>query len=732
MAASLPILFPQPQEVEVGVGRLLLTQGKTIRCSIVLAPGASAMERTAADVVRSAIGARSGLWPSVVYGHLEPGSVPIFVGESARPALEDLPAPTDDAAGESYVLQVTADTVAIRGLGGGGTLYGAQTLAQLLSLDGVELTLPVITIRDWPQFRYRGLYVESKWGPDRMTLSDWQDLIDHMASLKMNLLGVGIYGCWCIQYDEEITEFMLVPLEKYPDLKTPKTISYYSAREDSWKAVSYLPTMFEEDFFGEVVAYGRQHNVIVRPHFNSLGHNTLIPRLYPEISARNAQGWPTGYGFCLSDPATLKTMNEILKEIIDRYLLPHGVDHFHLGLDEVWDMIGIYPHHPQRSVSPWCECEHCRTQERSVLITEYVLGLLTALKAAGMRHITIWHDQLNKMGVLSEEFVQQLERRGLKDHVILNWWTYGVKPFDTIRPELGLRRFVTPMTGYYFWSPYRSNLINIESLSRVGAAQGAEGLEAYCTHDEAFDNHQRLLADCGWNMDAVGDVVSWQEKYARYVFGGAWESGLEALHSFDQVSAPGSHLGLIWQLSPYPYTYVSAERDYPRQYPEEPLRGLIADPSASDKVSSAVKAASEARSKLQDLLHAGLPHYHLAAQLVAEAWRSEGLVRIFEHLLHMHMSYCKAREARASGRHEEASTALQYARGQVIRALQLQERVAVELEETKADYLLPQVMREWSTIRPFLISTLAFLRAQLATDTDIELPVPEWVDSSSP
>ena len=31
------------------------------------------------------------------------------------------------------------------------------------------------------------------------------------------------------------------------------------------------------------------------------------------------------------------------------------------------------------------------------------------------------------------------------------------------------------------------------------------------------------------------------------------------------------------------------------------------------------------------------------------------------------------------------------------------------LEETKADYLLPQTMREWSSLRPFLISTLDFL-----------------------
>jgi hypothetical protein len=727
MAASLPVLFPQPQEIELGAGRLVLAQGDTGLCSIVIPGDASDTERIAADVVRSAIGARCGLWPCVVSDRPLPETVPIWIGESARPALERVPAPTDTT-DEGYVLQVTSDGVAVRGLGSAGTLYGSQTLAQLLSLDGAELTLPLITIRDWPQFRYRGLYVESKWGPDRMTLSDWQDLIDHMASLKLNFLGVGVYGCWNIQYDQKPTEFMMIPLRKFPDLKTPKTISYYSGREDSWKAVSYLPRMFEEDFFGEIVAYGKQRNVIVRPHFNSLGHNTLLPRLYPEISARDSHGWPTGYGFCLSSPATLDIMSQIVTEIAERYLLPHGVTHFHVGLDEVGDMIGLYSHHPQRRVSPWCECEHCRQKERKELFVGYVLELLSVLKTAGMRHITLWHDQLERMGVLNEDFVRQLERRGLKDNVILNWWTYGIKPFDTIRPELGLRRFVTPMTGYYFWSPYRSNLINIESLSRTGSEQGAEGIEAYCTHDEAFDNHQRLLADCGWNRSAVKDLTTWQEKYARYVFGDAWESGLQALQAFDKISSPGSHLDVLQLIASYRYTYVSAAREYPRGYPREALSSLIADSSAAERLSATARAASEARARLEELLHAGIPRYRLAAQLATEAWRSEGLARIFEHLLNMHNSYCRARKARSAGENEEATAALYYARGQVIRALQLQKRVAVVLEETKADYLLPQTMREWSSLRPFLISTLDFLDRLLDNVTDAELPGPVWID----
>ena len=43
------------------------------------------------------------------------------------------------------------------------------------------------------------------------------------------------------------------------------------------------PTMFEEDFFGEIIAYAKERNITVKPLMNSYGHNTLIPRLLPEL-----------------------------------------------------------------------------------------------------------------------------------------------------------------------------------------------------------------------------------------------------------------------------------------------------------------------------------------------------------------------------------------------------------------------------------------------------------------
>ena len=36
-------------------------------------------------------------------------------------------------------------------------------------------------------------------------------LIDEMAFLQMNSLGVGVYGCWVVQYEGKRTEFLMVP-----------------------------------------------------------------------------------------------------------------------------------------------------------------------------------------------------------------------------------------------------------------------------------------------------------------------------------------------------------------------------------------------------------------------------------------------------------------------------------------------------------------------------------------
>lgn len=110
-------------------------------------------------------------------------------------------------------------------------------------------------------------------------------------------------------------------------------------------------------------------------HFKSLGHNTLIPREYPEVSSVDEKGSPIGYGFCLTNPQTLELMFKMYDEIIDRYLKPNGVDTFSIDLDEVYARRGKDPRDPKKLVDPWCKCLQCSKYKREDLFWTMLLGL---------------------------------------------------------------------------------------------------------------------------------------------------------------------------------------------------------------------------------------------------------------------------------------------------------------------------------------------------------------------
>lgn len=704
----LPNLFPQPQQVNIGAEKLQLTSDERVNCVLVLTEDASHRERTAAAVISSALAGITGNHPAIVYSEPPVGKIPIYIGEAARPALEGMSAPPNDRtyAGESYVLQVNDTSIALRGLSSADTLYAAHTLTQLFTVCDSNVIIPILTIRDWPDFRYRGLYMESKWGPDLMQLADWQELIDYMASLKYNLLTVGIYGCWNIQYDQQITEFLLTPIPAQPDLQTKKTITYYSARQGKWCSKTYLPPMFTEDFFGDVVAYGRRKNVIVRPHFNSLGHNTLIPRLYPEISACDENGWPTGYGLCLSNPAAWQSMAAIFTYIVQRYLLPNGVDHFHLGLDEVMNQKGVYRHHPQRVVNPWCQCSKCKARNPNEMIVDYALKLASHLKELGINHVGIWHDQLEQMGAMENEFSAQVKERGLQDTVIVEWWRYDDTPLASIRPELGHRRFVVPMTGYYFWSAYRNHVKNIEVMSQLGIQQSAEGVNAYGTYDKGFDTHYRYLAEWAWHGSANPDSEQWLDNYARYVYGAAAKEGKVALQQFAELSS-GDNLKQILNLDGYRYSYVAVDLPYPRSYPGEPLAKLQQDPTASDRLAALADKATSVRQSLAKLMDGVVPQRHLAEQYLAEATRTQALVCIFRNLLIAAKTYegiCSQAGAKLT---VEEMDQLKQCQQLMIEALAWHDQAVYQLELVKAHYLLPSMLRNFTQQRPFITQWLA-------------------------
>ena len=115
---------------------------------------------------------------------------------------------------EGYTLEVTSKQIGLRAAAPAGLFYGIQTLRQLLPppvfspkrIEGVEWTLPCVTITDYPRFEWRGLLID----PARhfIPVKDFKHYVDAMALHKFNRLQVHLTDDigWRIE------------IKKYPDL----------------------------------------------------------------------------------------------------------------------------------------------------------------------------------------------------------------------------------------------------------------------------------------------------------------------------------------------------------------------------------------------------------------------------------------------------------------------------------------------------------------------------------
>ena len=537
-----------------------------------------------------------------------------------------------------------------------------------------------------PVFAHRGLFIENKWGPDLMELADWQDIVDWMADHGMNTLTIGLYGCWTVQYNNQITEFLMVPLPGHPEINTPKTIQWYSALDAQWKSLEYLPRIYEQDFLGELVAYGQQRGVEVFGLFNSLGHNTLIPRHIPEISAVDEEGKPTNYGYCLSKPETLETVGGWYQHIWRKYFAPHGAKHFHLGLDEILKGRGVDPDDWYREIDPWCRCEQCQRRSPEELFTDYAVGLIRMLREAGVETVVLWNDQMTRHMHFIDKFVERIRREGLEEHVVVEFWGYSSNSIDeTVHPRLagGLRTWVMPMGCYYNWSRYHSNLDNIALMATMAEQEGAEGLHAYSVWDWAQEPEYVLLAQCG--QQGAKASQQFLPRYCRERFGSDAELVQNAIETLREVASnPGLQKTYYYQ-----YTYIQSDQPYPRPYPESALAGLAKGNAYAD-LQQVVRLSRQAR---RDLAEASDQADLVIANLTAELWRCQALAGCFAWLLTQEAT--AEVSAGAQSNDEAMPRTKEDARELLVTAMG-------EIEQRKPHYMVPSVLRDLSKLLPAL------------------------------
>ncbi len=502
---------------------------------------------------------------------------------------------------ESYILDINPDKVTIKANDCEGMFYAVITLKALYS----DNTLPVVHIEDWPDFYDRGLLLENRYGSDFMTLEDYKKAIDYLAEMKYNQLTIGVYGCWCVQYDMRLSEFLYLPLECHPELKTPRDIRYWSPKRGEFvEREDQLPTMFVEDYFNELIKYAKSRNITIKPLFNSFGHNTLIPRLHPELSAKDEDGNPTKHGFCVSDEAVFEYMFAIYDEIIDKYMKPNGLDAIEIGLDEVYAWLGEDLDDIYGKFEPYCRCEKCRGMDKKELMLAFIIRVCKYLKTKGMKHIYIYHDMLFEIfDIVNDELVDLFKKEGIYDEVVLDWWSYTKEEDVFQKREINglFRSIAKPFTGYYHWVVPMEYNNNIYAHAKLAKKHGYEGVESYSSFEYCFDRPFMYQAELCWNVDTVSDYDAFLSRYAATRFPENPDEAKNALDIMASLTVNDTVVNLMNSLEYYWFTYVTADEEYPRNFPGGAYKKIFAE---KDKYMSYFAATIEKAKKAMDFFKA--------------------------------------------------------------------------------------------------------------------------------
>ena len=601
--------------------------------------------RTAAQKLREHLHAQCG-------DHcLAPDGLPVTL------ALGNAPTQVKNA-DEAYRLLVTVDGITITGFGPAGLLYGVFTLLQLLRWEDGRVSVPAVDILDWPDNPLRGFKEECRYGSNMMERQDWMDLLEDLAARKINFLGLALYGCWTVQYSGKLAEFLYLPVKDHPELQSPQEVRYYSPEENRWIDYEQLPPIFRDNLLDDIFRRARDLGIQVCPSWNSYGHNTLIPRMVPSVSAKEADGvTPTEFGFCTSSEETFDLLFSIYDQIIDNYMTPYGMTAFATLLDEVWDKVGMNAKNPFAATSAFCQCDKCKDKDRGQMFIDMLIKTTRHLKEKGIKSVLVANDMLyheHHIPGLKDRLWTALRENDLLDVLLLDWWDYTdveskfkVKELDT---QSGLRNITCPWTGYHNWNAVYHPLNNVRLMAQMNKRGNGYGTMAYSNWDRSCARTYDALADYTWNFDGAGENQDITDRYLKRHFSSRYDEARRAYKLMDLISEERvweiqdpdrrilSHFNLMfYRLGFYNHTYVATGKPYPRNFPGEPvalLLGMRAD--AERELVSIASMAAQARAILLDLAQDARCNRSQALRMAYECENYLNTAEDFLALLEMH------------------------------------------------------------------------------------------------
>ncbi|WP_425608717.1 beta-N-acetylhexosaminidase [Streptomyces albipurpureus] len=244
---------------------------------------------------------------------------------------------------EAYRLRIRPGWgVEIRGGGGAGVFWGAQTLRQLLGpsafrqaelAGGPSLRLAEQTVEDRPRFSWRGLMLDVARHFTHKT--DVLRYLDLLAAHKLNVFHFHLTD----------DQGWRIEIKRYPKLTE---VGAWRARtkwghrfSDLWDEKPY-GGYYTQDDIREIVAYAAERHIAVVPEIDIPGHSQAAIAAYPELGNTDVidttalspwETWGINPNVLAPTDHTIRFYEGVLEEVLE--LFPVETSPFiHMGGDE--------------------------------------------------------------------------------------------------------------------------------------------------------------------------------------------------------------------------------------------------------------------------------------------------------------------------------------------------------------------------------------------------------------
>ena len=498
---------------------------------------------------------------------------------------------------DGYTLNINENSIEIKAKDFGGEFYALQTLTQLLpreffadELCNIEWTIPVVAIKDHPQFQHRGFMMDVArhfFDKDQV-----KKVLDIMALYKMNRLH------WHLTDDQG----WRIEIPEYPKLTEVGSIRAGSFTSNGDGAQFFDDTeygrgmWFTQDDLREIVAYAAERNIDILPEIDLPGHMVAAVASYPEFSCDPTKEYsvriPGGIShdvLNIGKDEVVDFLKCVLRNVAEIFPFPY----IHLGGDEC-------------PTEQWATNQDClrRVQEEGL---------------AGVHELQSW--LVEELGAYLKTLGENSKDIVVWDEVLKNWntnnkvkpvimaWNDGGAKYAKQAADLGFNSILCPYSHVYIdfmQVPANQTLVNepyyggwgdtwVNTIDRVYSLNpltSLEGKEEFCwgaqcnLWAETLNDGEELEYQLLPRMLALAEV-GWLHANKKN-----WAGFYNRLQSHDEIL---DYLGYTYAkhyIEPKEYTAVETAVMEAEELLANSIRGGVGYPAAEvyDALEAALKA----------------------------------------------------------------------------------------------------------------------------------------------